>query len=271
VRVTGLELLNALPIWMLAAFFIGVCVVFSVGLQLLVRWIFGVEFIVSNQEVAGFKYAVVGVAYAVLLAFVVVSVWEDFDETQQNIHAEAGRFYDVFRNSYDFPKEDGAKIRAAIQTYAIAVREKDWPAMRQGVRGSEAAADAYTKLSWTVGQIGAMQIGSLPSREHAISLMQDVADYRIWRLSDVGGKMTRLVWAVLILGGIITLAYPAFFAPRQIGPQVLMTAGLAIIVGATFLLAVNLNNPFSGPEPVSAEAIDAVIARMHKETEAGGS
>ncbi|MGA9443332.1 MAG: hypothetical protein WBV18_07930, partial [Methyloceanibacter sp.] len=43
-----------------------------------------------NQEVAGFKHAVVGVAYAVLLAFVVVSVWEDFDKTHQDIHAEAG-------------------------------------------------------------------------------------------------------------------------------------------------------------------------------------
>ena len=108
---SGLQILNTIPVWGLATLLIGVCVIFSVGLQLLVRRIYGVEFIASNQEVAGFKYAVVGVAYAVLLAFVVVSAWEDFDETQQDIHAEAGRFYDVSRNSYDFPEEDGAKIR----------------------------------------------------------------------------------------------------------------------------------------------------------------
>ena len=88
-----------MPVWGLAALLIGSCVVFSAGLQLLVRRIYGVEFIASNQEVAGFKYAVVGVAYAELLAFVVVSVWEGFDETQQDIHSEAGRFYDVYRNS----------------------------------------------------------------------------------------------------------------------------------------------------------------------------
>ncbi|MEZ5875099.1 MAG: hypothetical protein R3D30_09830 [Hyphomicrobiales bacterium] len=44
------------------------------SLQLLVRWYYGVEVIVANHEVAGLKYAVVGVAYAVLLAFVVVGV-----------------------------------------------------------------------------------------------------------------------------------------------------------------------------------------------------
>ena len=111
----------------------------------------------------------------------------------------------------------------------------------------------------------AKNIEMLPSLEHAIRLMQDVADYRIWRLSDVGGQMTPIVWFVLILGGVITLAYPAFFATQKVGPQVLMTAGLAIIIGATFLLAVNLNYPFSGPEPVDPEAIDTVIKRMADE------
>ncbi|MEM7399431.1 MAG: DUF4239 domain-containing protein, partial [Pseudomonadota bacterium] len=232
---SGIQILNTMPVGALAALLIGICVIFSVGLQLLVRRIYGVDFITSNQEVAGFKYAVVGVAYAVLLAFVVVSVWEDFDETQQDIHAEAGRFYDVYRNSYDFPEEDGAKIRAAIQAYAKAVREYDWPAMREGRWGSPEAANAYTRLSRTVGNIEATRPGRLASLEHAISLQQDVADYRIWRLSDVGGHMTPMVWFVLIVGGVITLAYPAFFATKKVGPQVLMTAGLAIIVGATFL------------------------------------
>jgi hypothetical protein len=60
--VSGLQILNALPLWALATIVIGVSVVFAVGLQLLVRWRYGVEFIVANHEVAGFKYAVVGVA-----------------------------------------------------------------------------------------------------------------------------------------------------------------------------------------------------------------
>jgi hypothetical protein len=72
--VSGLEILNALPVWALATIVIGLSVIFSVGLQLLARWYFGVDLIAANHEVAGFKYAVVGVAYAVLLAFVVISV-----------------------------------------------------------------------------------------------------------------------------------------------------------------------------------------------------
>ena len=76
--------------------------IFRVGLQLLVRWRLGVEFIASNHEVAGFKYAVVGVAYAVLLAFVVVGVWEQYEDTDDAAQAEAESFYNLFRHSYNY-------------------------------------------------------------------------------------------------------------------------------------------------------------------------
>ena len=267
---SGLEILNALPVWALAAIVVGVSVVFSVGLQLLARWTFGVDLLAENHEVAGFKYAVVGVAYAVLLAFVVVSVWNEFDGTKRAVDAEAERFYNLYRNSYNFPEATGKKIRDARMAYAVAVRDKDWPEMARGRRGSAAAAKAYTGLSYTVGQTKSPDIALQPSVMHAINLMQQTADFRLERLSDVGGHVTPVIWGVLILGGLITLAYPAFFATTKVVPQVLMTAGLAMIVGATFFLVINLNYPFSGPEGVTAAPIDQVIQRMRQENATGG-
>jgi len=268
--VSGLDILNALPVWALAAIVIGMSVIFSIGLQLLARWYFGVDLLAANHEVAGFKYAVVGVAYAVLLAFVVISVWEEFETTQDAVHAEAERFYNVYRNSYNFPEATGKKMRDALMAYAVAVRDKDWPEMARGRRGSAAAAKAYTRLSYTIGQTKSEDIALQPSILHAIDLMQQTADLRLERLSDVGGHVTPVIWGVLLLGGIITLAYPAFFATTKVVPQVLMTAGLAMIVGATFFLVINLNYPFSGPERVTAAPIDQVIQRMRQENAANG-
>lgn len=268
---TGLEVINAMPVWLLAAIVIGVCVGFSVGLQLLVRWRFGVTFLASNHEVAGFKYAVVGVAYAVLLAFVVVGVWEEYEETKHAVDAEAERFYNVYRNTFNYAQDDGAKIRAALMDYALAVRDDDWPQMERGLHGSDKAAKAYAKLSYTVGQIQSDNLALMPTILHGIDLMQQTADLRLERLSSVGGHMTPVIWGVLVLGGVITLAYPAFFATQRVGPQVLMTAGLAMIVGATFFLAIQLNFPFSGPGHIKPDPIDAVIERMKTEGPVGGA
>jgi hypothetical protein len=43
----------------------------------------------SNNEVAGFKFATVGVLYAVLLAFAVIVVWEKFSAAEDHVALEA--------------------------------------------------------------------------------------------------------------------------------------------------------------------------------------
>lgn len=44
----------------------------------------------KNSEIAGFKFATIGVIYAVILAFAIVSVWEKFDEAELRVLEESG-------------------------------------------------------------------------------------------------------------------------------------------------------------------------------------
>ncbi len=175
---SGLGLSNAFPLWGLAAIVVGVSIVFSVGLQLLTCWRFGVDLLAGNHEVAGFKYAVLGVAYAVLLAFVVVSVWNEYERTERSVEAEAERFYNLYWTSYNFPDSSGKAMREALVDYATQVHDQDWPEMKRGCRGSATAAETYTRLSSIVGQTKADDIGLLPSAAHAINLLPQTADRR---------------------------------------------------------------------------------------------
>ncbi|MGD9541263.1 DUF4239 domain-containing protein [Methylocystis sp.] len=259
---SGIEILNALSAWTIAVLVLGGCVCFSVGLQLLARWRFGVELLAANHEVAGFKYAVVGVAYAVLLAFVVIVVWSEFERTGRAVHAEAERLFNLHRVSFNFPDETGQRMRRALISYAVEVRDKDWPQMEIGLRGSPAVAESQARLSRAIGQSNPESLGLLPSVMHAINLMQQISDYRLERLSDVGGQVKPVIWGVLLFGVIITLAYPAFFATRYVTAQILMTAGLAAIIGSTLFLTIILNYPFSGPERLTSKPISDAIQRM---------
>jgi len=56
-----------------------------------------------------------------------------------------------------------------------------------------------------------------------------------------------LLWFVLIVGGIITLGYPAFFGASNRLAQTLMTATLAALVVLSLLLALALDYPFTRP------------------------
>ena len=69
---------------------------YAVGLMLLTRYRYGADRLKLNNEVAGFKYAVVGVLCAVLLALVVIAVWEDYSDTEDSVRDEAKAAIDAF-------------------------------------------------------------------------------------------------------------------------------------------------------------------------------
>ena len=83
-----LHLMHDVPLWVTALAVASAAGLYSIGLMLVARALFGVERLKLNNEVAGFKFAVVGVFYGVLLAFVVVSVWEDFHTTEAAVRNE---------------------------------------------------------------------------------------------------------------------------------------------------------------------------------------
>ena len=69
---------------------------YGLGAILLVTLtISGVERLKLNNEVAGFKFAVVGLFYGVLLAFVVIAVWDEYRNTETAVRNEAKAAVDL--------------------------------------------------------------------------------------------------------------------------------------------------------------------------------
>ena len=81
--------LASLPLWLYGLLIIGASVTVAAG-HLYVRKVVGFEKLIVNNEVAGFKYATLGVVYAVLLAFVVFTVWEEFRDAETSRYARSG-------------------------------------------------------------------------------------------------------------------------------------------------------------------------------------
>ena len=87
----------------------------------------------TNNEIAGFKFATVGVIYAVLLAFAVIAVWEKFSEAEEMVTKEAGAAATLYRLAAGSePEAAGAK--AALNNYLKLAIDRDWPADGQGKR-----------------------------------------------------------------------------------------------------------------------------------------
>ena len=83
-----MHFLTSRPVWVLILLLILATALAMTG-PFLVRSRVSLTQLRTNNEVAGFKFAVIGVLYAVLLAFVVIITWERFYDAEKALALRA--------------------------------------------------------------------------------------------------------------------------------------------------------------------------------------
>jgi hypothetical protein len=229
------------------------------GSLLVRRWI-GFERLRNNNEVAGFKFATVGVIYAVLLAFAVIIAWERFSDAESAVVHEAGSAATLYRLAAG-PDPEASETRAALANYLRLAIAQDWPRMaaEQESREVTAALNALYTSAMRLAQSGARPAAVVVQ---VFNQLDGITQARRNRLQLALGIVPTMVWEVLIVGAILTVGFTFFFGTRNAGAQVLMTGILAIIVFMGLYVIVSLDHPFTGPVHVESEPLQAVLADL---------
>ncbi len=116
--------------------------------SILVRRVFGLERLVINNEVAGFKFAVVGIVYGLLLTLATISAWDKFSEAHVAVIEEAAAANAIYQLT-NGPEQDQLAVRAALSKYLMLAIDKDWPAMeveQESEEVSGALGELYTDV-----------------------------------------------------------------------------------------------------------------------------
>ena len=75
--------------------------------------------------------------YAVLLAFIVVDVFETFAQADEVATAEANKLSNLMLDSAGLPPRTAEAVRADIDKYIDIVVKSEWPSQRAGKVGDE--------------------------------------------------------------------------------------------------------------------------------------
>lgn len=229
----------------------------AAGGALLVRSAVGPDVLADHNNVAGFIHGVIGVVYAVLLGFTAIMVWEQFRNAQEGIEREADALADLYRDSQAFPPEVREQVALRVRAYARAVIEKEWPAMAEGESSTETRED-YDQLWRTYHEFKPNEDQQRAWYAESIRQLNVLGDERRDRLLRVRYRLPTVIWSVLLAGGAVTIGFTFFFGTRNARAQGLMTAGLALTIGAVLLSILALEHPFAGITSVDPEAFRRV-------------
>ena len=245
-------------IWIAAFILLVPTTIFAMCGPAIVRRYVPLDRLSANNEVAGFKFATVGVIYAVLLAFAILVVWERFNKADSDVANEASAAATVFRLTQGLDSDHGAAVRKATTNYLREAVDKDWPAMGQGTSSRDVTIalteiyDAVLKFH-TFGSFESLVVAEI------LRDVDRISEMRRQRLVAASGIVPGIIWAVLFTGAFVTIGFTFFFGTANLRAQTVMSGAVAILIFSGLLTVVAIDHPFAGTVKVGPEALIAVI------------
>ena len=246
------------PIWIAAVVLLVPTTILAMCGPAIVRRYVPFNRLRSNNEVAGFKFATVGVIYAVLLAFAIVIVWERFNQADNDVAKEASAAATVLRLTQGLDAPHGEAIRKATIAYLKDAIDKDWPAMADG-RASHAVTVTLTGIYGAVLKFHAFDANEGLVIAEMLRNVDQIGDARRGRLVTASGIVPGIIWTVLFGGAFITIGFTFFFGTANLRAQSLMSGALSILIFGGLLTIVAIDHPFAGTVHVGPDALLAVI------------
>ena len=233
----------------------------AVGGLVLVHRLVPIERRLEHNDVAGFIYAVLGVAYTVLLGLMVVAVWQDWQAAQDSATQEANDLAAVFWLAHGLPEPDGRHIQELARDYARVEVRVEWPLMRGG-KSSPKPYDLLDGMKASLEAIHPTNEAQAALYNNELERLQELGGARRARLLEADQGLPAILWAVLLVGGVITVSFTYLFGLRSTTVHVLMVAALAFVIGLVLFTVAALDYPFRGDVRIGPEAFKQVLGRF---------
>jgi hypothetical protein len=249
------------PLWGVGLLLAGVAALGAMLLGLAIRPFLSLEFRRRHNDVAAAIFSVVGVTFAVLLAFIAMLVWEHYNTAKAASYAEAGFIRDVYNVSLGFVDPEKSQLRGDVIGYLETVVRVEWPAQ---ARGASIAGNSVWLNKMNGIAIGLKPSGTTDSNRQAMlsqSLMR-LADARQARLLAADTTIPAVVWIVTLVGGGLTVAFASLLGVPSLGMHLAMSAALAISGALVLIMIIALSNPFRGDFRVSTDPFDQVLMQV---------
>lgn len=210
----------------------------------------------AYQGVAPPFINIIGVLFALTLAFLANDTWGAHDKAIDAVNREADALRSILTLADGLPAAEGASARAAVVGYAAAVTA-EWPDLARRRSSADAAIAADSLLAALAGR--PLAEATSPA-VHQIMLQQAVKarDAREGRLALSKTHVNPLKWLGMAFLGFVTMLSVAAVhlgQPRAAFAAILM---FALAAGPTAAIVLVHGNPFQQPTAVTVAPIAAL-------------
>lgn len=255
-------LFNTLPANVLCLLFVAVVVLISLGGLHVYHLYFESRTSAQNNEVVGITFGAVSLIYSLVLAFVILAVWQDYDELGKTIGSETDRLNSILAHSSTLPPPIQQPIRTALTTYCSQVVEKEWTLLTPDLLDNPSAIPDLRLML--------LQLEPHNKLEESIYAVLDedlscISDLRRSRLSFNQSHVPDLVWFILNVGSVMLIVFYYFLNVPTMKLKRFYLAFLSGYIAMCMFLVYRLDRPFVGRQQIGIKPYVALLGLLKQE------
>ncbi|MFF5989579.1 bestrophin-like domain [Prauserella flavalba] len=240
-------------------------VALGAGIAFLVRRIGLDEGRPDNNEAAGQVFTIVGGLQAVLVSFVLISLFDGVTQAGEDASGEAHSLVAMAWAADALPEPARSEVLRLSREYADTVIDREWPQLQ--------AEQEVTGPGWT--QLDRMRVAIADARidtgdewesgrkaeaQTQLVTLYEQREARVAESADRG--LGPVVWFVLALGGFITVVLSNLFGGTRLWTHMILVTTLAGMIMLLLFAIYQLQNPFGDDAKLGPDAFELARERL---------
>lgn len=203
-----------------------------------------------HNDLIGWQLGILGTTYAVILGFMLYSVWTAFGDANLNVDLEANALRNLYRLAEGLPQQQRTLLETQTRNYADAVIQHDWPAMAHS-QVPEQSHEINEDMWRTLMSVKLASPSEIIAEDHALTELSALTEHRRTRMIQSTFRLPVIFWCVLLVGGAVTAFSASLFGSENAVLHAIQVFSFTLLITLVLLAIADVNLPFQGSVHIS--------------------
>lgn len=215
----------------------------------------------TYNDIIGWQVSILGTTYAVILGFMLYTVWEIYREADLNVYHEANAVVDVYRLADGFQEPQRTQLKTLARSYADSVVSRDWPEMTNREEPTQ-STEINAEMWKTAISVRPTSPSEVTAQEDTLTELRSLSQHRLTRLMESKTRLPNMLWCVLLAGGVLTIVGTCTFAAESVKLQTLQIFSVSLLISLALVAIDDIHRPFQGLIHVTNNAFQQAQQNM---------
>jgi hypothetical protein len=230
------------------------------GVYLVVTKLAETEWARGFKAVSPGMLPVLGVLFALLVGFIAVEVWNNFDKAKDAVATEASALRAVVLLAGTLPEEQRMRVYALINRHIEVAVSEEWPEMAQQRATLSPLPTALIEALHDALALSPADGSQRTAQPEMLTALHTALDARRQRIAISESTVGAVKWAGILLQGLCTLVAIAMVHGDNRRACAITLTLFATGVALSVLLIAAYSRPFTGANSVTPALLKQVIA-----------